>query len=105
MKFHLDNPSLAGCSFLFACFVCPWYPSFSLSRQYQRRGLMFEAVSSVIDHLFHTEGADYIVCGHFDFNIPSRELLKKLGFSYLTTERFKQNGEERVGIETILWRK
>lgn len=79
--------------------------SFSLSRQYQRRGLMFEAVSSVIDHLFHTEGADYIVCGHFDFNIPSRELLKKLGFSYLTTERFEQNGEERIGIETILWRK
>ena len=77
--------------------------SFSISRQYQRQGLMFEAVRVVIDCLFRLEGVDYINCGHFSFNIPSRELQKKLGFSYLDTERFEIDGVETEGIENILW--
>lgn len=77
--------------------------SFSISRHYQRRGLMFEVVSAVIEHLFRLEGVDYINCGHFSFNIASRELQKKLGFSYLDTERFTQDGVEVEAIENILW--
>lgn len=78
--------------------------SFSLSRQYQRRGLMEEALRAVIAHLFDVEGLDYVNLGHFDFNTASRELQKKLGFTYLTTERFSENGQELVSIENILWR-
>ena len=77
--------------------------SFSLSRRYQRQGLMEEALRSVIPRLFE-EGTDYINLGHFDFNLPSRELQKKLGFTYLTTYRFEQDGEKFVTIENILWR-
>lgn len=79
--------------------------SFSISRHYQRRGLMFEAVSAVIDHLFRVENMDYVNCGHFDFNIPSKMLQKKLGFTYLTTCRFQEGDQQITTIENILWRK
>lgn len=78
--------------------------SFSLSRQYQRRGLMEEALRAVIAHLFEAEEMDYINLGHFDFNHASRDLQKKLGFSQLTTERFSVDGTEFVVMENILWK-
>ena len=78
--------------------------SFSMARQFRRRGLMFEAVSAVIDHLFRVENVDYIHSGYLDFNLPSQMLHQKLGFTYLTTLRFpSENGDkEFVGIENIL---
>ena len=78
--------------------------SFSISRHYQRRGLMQEAVTAVIDKLFREEGMDYIQCGHFDFNLPSRELQKKLGFTHLHSERIDLNGEEILCVENVLWK-
>lgn len=78
--------------------------SFCLSRQYRRRGLMKEAVQAVIDRLFWAEGLDYIHCGSFSFNTPSRCLQEKLGFSYLTASTFCQDGEEITAIDRILWR-
>ena len=79
--------------------------SFSIARPYRRQGLIFEAVSAVIEHLFRSEGDDYIHSGYLDFNLPSRELHKKLGFTYLTTQRFRreEGGEELTGIENILF--
>lgn len=77
--------------------------SFAISRQYRRRGLMQEAVSHVIDHLFRMEDVDYINCGYLSFNNPSRELQQKLGFTYLTSQRFVQDDEEIIVIENILW--
>ena len=77
--------------------------SFSISRAYQRRGLMTEALQAVIGHLFQEENVDYVNCGYFDFNVPSRELQKKLGFTGLTTESFRQDGEHFTAIEQILW--
>lgn len=79
--------------------------SFCVSGKYQRRGLMSEAVSAVIDKLFREEHVDYINCGCFDFNTPSLELQKKMGFTHLITEHFRVDGEEFTGIENILWRK
>lgn len=78
--------------------------SFSISRQYQRRGLMEEALRAVIAYLFDAEGMDYINCGCFDFNHASRTLQTKLGFVYLITEHFREAGEELTGIENILWK-
>ena len=77
--------------------------SFSVSRHYRRQGLMEEAVRAVIDALF-AEGMDYIQCGSFDFNTPSRNLQKKLGFEYLTTEHIEMDGKVCTAIERILWK-
>lgn len=78
--------------------------SFCLSRDYQRLGLMEEAVRAVIDELFRAEGMDYIQCGHFDFNLPSEKFQEKLGFERLTTGVIDWNGEEIHTVESILWR-
>ena len=77
--------------------------SFSLSRKYQRRGLMSEAVSGVIGQLFQ-EGMDYINCGYFDFNTASEKLQEKLGFAYLMKESFPCDGEMVTVVECILWK-
>lgn len=78
--------------------------SFSISRHYQRQGLMSEALKAVISHLFEEEGMDYVQCGYFDFNDASRGLQKKLGFLPLTTTEFDFEGEHFVALEQILWK-
>lgn len=76
--------------------------SFSISKVYQRKGLMFESVNAVINHLFDIESLDYIQCGHFPINTASELLQKKLGFEYLTTCKFEDEGVEIISIENIL---
>ena len=78
--------------------------SFAVLPAFQRKGFMYEAVSCVIDHLFRVEKADYINCGYLSYNTPSKALQEKLGFTYLLTERFQFDGQEKESIETILWR-
>ena len=77
--------------------------SFSIGRNYQRRGLMFEAVSAVLDRLLNDEHVDFVNCGYFDFNTASRELQRKLGFEYFLAVRAIVFGEERIIIENIIW--
>lgn len=77
--------------------------SFSIGKDYQRKGLMSEAVKAVIDRLFHDEKVDFVNCGHFDFNTASRELQKRLGFEPLLTEHASIRGEGAVVVERILW--
>ena len=76
--------------------------SFGISNQYKRQGLIYEAVSAVIDRLFEEENADYIAAGHFTYNIPSRELQKKLGFQQYFREHFDLFGEVVESMENIL---
>ena len=78
--------------------------SFGISRQYQRRGLMEEAVHRVIAHLFTAENVDFINCGCFHDNIPSLSLQRKLGFTHLTSAHFEINGQEVTALENILWK-
>lgn len=54
-----------------------------LSKDYWGRGLMPEAVNAVIDYCFVTLGFDYLTCGHFDHNDPSRRVVEKSGFRFL----------------------
>lgn len=79
--------------------------SFCISRFYQRQGLMTEALRAVIAHLFDEEGMDYVQCGYFDFNAPSKALQEKLGFTTLTTCEVDFNGENFVTVEQILWKR
>lgn len=80
--------------------------NFSISRTYQRQGLMTEALRAVTAHLFAKEGMDYIHCGHFDFNTVSAKLQKKLGFVHLTTmeQDFEGFEEKVISVENVLWR-
>ncbi len=78
--------------------------SFSISKDYRRMGLMEEAVRHVIRHLFMVENADCILYGYFGFNIPSRELQKKLGFLPLWSEQIDMDGENVICHESILWK-
>ncbi len=71
--------------------------SFSLSRRYQRQGLMKEALRAVIHELFQAEGLDYLHRGHFDFNLPSAKLQEKLGFTRLAARTFRREGENAYG--------
>lgn len=79
--------------------------SFAVLPPFRRQGYMYEAVSSVINHLFREENADYINCGYLTYNAPSKALQEKLGFAYLITERFRHEEKEIESIENILWRK
>ena len=78
--------------------------SFSISEDYQRRGLMLEVLNTVIKHLFDIENIDYIQCSHFSFNIASESLQKKLGFEYLKTQYYNSEGIKVISIANILWK-
>lgn len=78
--------------------------SFAMSPAFRRRGFMLEAVSAVIERLFYEENAEYIHCGYLSYNLPSKALQEKLGFTRLFTERFSFEGQEMEGVENILWK-
>ena len=65
---------------------------------YQRKGYMLETLQAVIPELFRSMGTEYIHCGHFEENIPSRELLRKLGFR----EYASHQGRDKLIIDEIL---
>lgn len=53
-----------------------------LSPDYWGRGLMTEAVRTVIDWIFTYTDVGVLFCGHFDFNDRSRRVIEKCGFTY-----------------------
>ena len=59
---------------------------------------MYEALQAVISYRLETE--DYIHCGHYEDNVPSRELLRKLGFREYSQHRFGN----RVVIDEVFLR-
>ena len=54
-----------------------------LNKDYWGRGLMPEAVKSVINHCFDELHFDFLTCGHFDHNDRSRRVVEKTGFQFL----------------------
>ena len=67
---------------------------------YQRKGYMLETLKAVIPKLFRKAGAEYVHCGHFEENVPSRELLRKLGFR----EYASHQNRDKLIIDEILRR-
>ena len=51
-----------------------------LSKDYWGRGLMPEAVKTVIDYCFNTLDYDFLLCGHYDKNKQSKRAQEKCGF-------------------------
>ena len=60
-----------------------------LSKAYWGNGLMPEAVRSVISYLFDTVEVDFILVGHFEWNIQSRRVIEKCGFEKIKTTKYK----------------
>ena len=53
---------------------------FVLSKDYWGRGLMPEAAGAAVDYCFNTLDFDFMLCGHFNFNMQSKRVQEKLGF-------------------------
>lgn len=51
-----------------------------LSKDFWGRGLVPEAVTAVIEYLFHELCYDFLLCGYYNFNERSRRVQEKCGF-------------------------
>lgn len=91
-----DHPALAGRRGVSL--------SFALFRDFRRRGLMTEALTALLAHLFQEEEMDYVNCGYFSFNDASRLLQEKLGFTYLASNPYPGPDGDITAIDNILWR-
>ena len=64
-----------------------------LAKDQWGKGLMTEAVSAVINHLFDEMDLDFLTCGYYDFNNQSKRVQEKCGFKPYR----KLNMETRMG--------
>ena len=75
-----------------------------LSKAYWGQGLMPEAVRIVIDWMFDEVQLDFIIVGHFDYNVQSRRVIEKCGFRYIRTTRFETRYDTvENSVEYILY--
>ena len=77
--------------------------SFCIRRESQRKGYAAEALRAVIPVLFNDEQMDFVQCGCYSFNEPSRKLQEHLGFEFLTRLRVPTPEGEAETSEHILW--
>ena len=75
--------------------------AFATFPPYQRQGYMEEALKAYIPYQLQNNGTEYIHCGHFMDNNPSRYLLLKLGFHEYSKHEFKG----RIIIDQIIRKK
>lgn len=74
-----------------------------LSKDYWGRGLMSEAVTAVIDYLFHVLNLDFLTCGYFDFNHQSKRVQEKSGFKpYRKLTMDTRMGTKEPGVLNLL---
>lgn len=60
-----------------------------LSKKYWGQGFMPEAVRTVITYLFDDVGVDFILVGHFEWNMQSRRVIEKCGFEKIKTTKYR----------------
>ena len=58
---------------------------YALHKDFWGRGIMPEAVKSVIHYCFDVLGYDFLTCSHFDWNMQSKRVIEKCGFRYFST--------------------
>ena len=90
--FDLETGEFMGC-----CGLRPRSPGVyelgcHLRPPYWGQGRAGEAAAAVLDHAFHTLGAEKIFVGHHPDNGVSRNLVEKLGFRSLGTEFYPPTG-------------
>lgn len=91
-----NYPELAGCQGREIGYV--------LSKDYWGRGLMPEAVQTVIRYLFEVEQLDFLLVGHFAWNAQSRRVIEKCGFRCIKTIKYETRYDTvEDSVEYILW--
>lgn len=92
--FLLENGRHVG-----VCGLRPWRMEeripelgFHLRPEFWRSGLGFEAATAAVEYGFARLGAKAIFAGHHPENLASRNLLLKLGFSYVGDEVYPVSG-------------
>ncbi len=55
---------------------------FSLSADYHGMGIMPEAAKAVLEYAFETLKVKAVAVSHYDFNLKSKRVIEKLGFTY-----------------------
>ena len=76
---------------------------YALSKAYWGKGLMPEAVKSVIAYCFETLNLDWLTCGHFLWNAQSRRVVEKCGFRYVrdTVRQTRYDTEEATKLYVL----
>ena len=77
--------------------------SYCICHTAQRRGYAAEAIRAVIAELFDDGHFDFVQCGCYSFNTPSRMLQERLGFQFLASLCVPTPQGEAQTIEHILW--
>lgn len=74
-----------------------------LSKDYWGKGLMPEAVNSVIKFCFEKENYDYLMCSHSVINSQSKRVIEKSGFRFIKENtRITRNGDEHISLYYVL---
>ena len=74
-----------------------------LSKDYWGKGIMPEAVGSVIDYLFNDLDLDFLTCGYYDFNNQSKRVQEKCGFKpYRKLVMDTRLGTKEPGVLNLL---
>ena len=74
-----------------------------LSKDYWGKGIMAEAVGTVIDYLFNDLNLDFLTCGYYDFNNQSKRVQEKCGFKpYRKLVMDTRMGTKEPGILNLL---
>jgi len=81
--FSLGTQSLIGCCGLRPRAENEYEIGFHLLPEYWGQGYASEAAKAVVSFAFNTLGAQKLFAGHHPDNTPSRNVLIKLGFSYI----------------------
>lgn len=68
-----------------------------LAEEYWGRGVMPEAAEAVLRFAFEEMGLSTVTVGHFPFNMQSKRVIEKLGFSY--TGYFEEAFERFDGVK------
>ena len=77
---------------------------YALAKDCWGKGLMTEAVQTVIDYLFEQIDLDFLVVSHFAHNDRSRRVIEKCGFRYLREGTFETQYETvEPTREYLLW--
>ena len=75
-----------------------------LSKAFWGNGFMPEAVKAVIEWLFNDIRLDFILVGHFDWNVQSKRVAEKCGFRYIKTTKYETRYDTvENSVEYILY--
>ncbi len=76
---------------------------FVLNKEYWGKGIMPEAVGTVVDYLFNERDLDFLLCGYYNFNVQSKKVQEKCGFKpYRALTMDTRMGTKEAGTLNLL---